>query len=150
MVSYISSRHASPTWWTEADKEYAHKTNYETLPHYFQAKVAADEHLVALAHKRVTGGDKSFQAINLRPGLLTDDAATGKVWLGKTSTQGKISRADVAGVAAALLDRNDTRGYYDLLQGDTPIKEAVEELVKINHDGIEGEDLERIYAGKSA
>lgn len=149
MVSYISSRRNPAPWWSDADKAYAHKTNTESLPHYFKAKVAADEHLVALAHERAQKGDTTFQAINLRPGLLSDDPATGKVWLGKTSTQGKISRAEVAAVAAALLARDDTRGYYDLLEGDTPIEEAIEDLVKTGHDGLQGEDLERIYAGKN-
>lgn len=146
MVSYISSRHGRPSWWSDADQAYANKTNNEVLPHYFKAKVAADEHLVALAHKRAAQGDKEFQAINLRPGSLTDDDPTGKVSLGKTSTQGKVTRGDVAAVAAALLDRKDTQGWYDLLQGDVPVTRAVEELVSSKHDGLEGEDLERIYA----
>lgn len=148
MVSYISSRRNPAPWWTEADKEYAEKTNTKTLPTYYQAKVAADEHLVRLAHQRAQGGDTAFQAINLRPGTLSDDSATGKVKLGKTATQGKVSRADVAAVAAALLERNDTRGWYDLLEGETSIDEAVDEAVRGGHDGIEGEDLERIYAGE--
>ncbi|KAL1296932.1 hypothetical protein AAFC00_004539 [Neodothiora populina] len=149
MVSYLSSRKNAAPWWTEADKENAHKVNYEILPDYYKAKVAADEHLLAVAHKRASGGDKQFQAINLRPGNLADDAPTGKVWLGKTSSKGKIPRGDVAAVAAALIERNDTRGWYDLLEGETPIAQAIDELVKSGHDDVEGEDLDRIYAGKA-
>ncbi len=57
-----------------------------------------------------------------------------------------MPREDVAAVAAALLDREDTRGWFDLLQGDTSIAEAIDELVKNGHDGLQGEDLDRIYA----
>ena len=49
----------------------------------------ADEHLAALAHKR-NREDPAFQAIDLRPGTLTDEAATGKVKLGKTSARGQV------------------------------------------------------------
>ena len=150
IVSYISSRHGRPSWWSDEDQKNSTKFNTEILPDYFKAKVAADEHLLALAHKRSSQGDSIFQAINLRPGALTDDPATGRVTLGKTGVQGSVPRADVAAVAAALLDRNDTRGWYDLLEGDAPIDQAVEALVQTSHDGTEGEDLERIYAGTPA
>jgi hypothetical protein len=43
------------------------------------------------------------------------------------------------------LARDDTRGWYDLLQGDDDIEKAIDELVKEGFDGIEGEDLERIH-----
>lgn len=49
-------------------------------------------------------------------------------------------------MAAALLERDDTRGWYDLLQGDDNVEDAIDALVKEKFDGIEGEDLERIYA----
>jgi hypothetical protein len=58
------------------------------LPAYHKAKVEADEHLEALAKKRADSGDNEFQAINLRPGTLTDAPATGKVMLGKTPSRG--------------------------------------------------------------
>ena len=56
-----------------------------------------------------------------------------------------VPREDVARVAAALLDRDDTRGWFDLLEGDDSIDEAVEKLVQNNHNGLEGEDLEHIW-----
>jgi hypothetical protein len=143
------------------------------LPHYYKAKVEADEHLEALTKKRLDSGDTDFQAINLRPGTLTDAPGTGKVKLGKTSSRGSqslslcfprgtncfvhdasmltpplnvgVPREDVARVAAALLERTDTRGWFDLLEGDDSIEEAVEKVVKTNHNGLEGEDLERIW-----
>ncbi|EXJ91479.1 hypothetical protein A1O3_00027 [Capronia epimyces CBS 606.96] len=146
MVSYIASRRGYPPWWTEEDRKSADHVNHKVLPHYFQAKVEADEHLEALAQKRRDGGDKVFQAINLRPGSLTDTPGTGRVTLGKTSARGNVPRADVAAVAAALLSRNDTRGWFDLLEGEVPIDEAIDQLVQNGHDGLEGEDLQRIHA----
>lgn len=88
MVSYIASRKNYPPWWTDEDKKAADHVNQDVLPHYFQAKVEADEHLEALAKKRLDSGDKAFQAINLRPGTLTDKPGTGKVLLGKTPSRG--------------------------------------------------------------
>lgn len=49
-------------------------------------------------------------------------------------------------MAAALLERDNTRGWYDLLQGDDSIDSAIDALVKEGFDGIEGENLDRIYA----
>lgn len=147
MVSYVASRHGRPSWWNDEDWKAAQHVNTEVLPAYFKAKVEADEHLLALTKKRMDGDkDGKFQMINLRPGTLTDELGTGKVSLGKTQSRGKISREDVARCAVALLERNDTRGYFDLLNGDEAIGEAVQRLVKESHDGTEGEDMQRIYA----
>ncbi|KAF4547957.1 putative NAD(P)H-binding protein 1 [Elsinoe fawcettii] len=145
MVSYIASRRGTPPWWNDDDRAAADKVNNEILPHYFKAKVEADEHLLAETERRRKQGDDKFQMINLRPGTLTDDAATGKVNLGKTSARGAVTREDVAIVADALLAREDTKGYFDLLNGDEEVETAVARLVKEGHDGIEGEDLEKIY-----
>ncbi len=146
MVSYIGSRKGRAPWWSDEDWKSAQHVNNEVLPHYFKAKVEADEHLAALAKKRKENDDVKFQAINLRPGSLTDSQATGKVKLGQTASRGGVPRADVAAVAAALLERNDTDGWYDLLEGPDDIESAIEELVKNKHDGMEGEDLQRIYS----
>lgn len=145
MISYIASRHGTPPWWNDKDVEAANHVNTKVLPAYFAAKVEADEHFAAATKKR-NGKDPEFQAINLRPGTLKDDPSDGKVLLGKTGARGDVSRESVARVAAALLERDDTRGWYDLINGDEPIEEAVERLVKEKWDGIEGEDLQRIYA----
>ena len=149
MVSYIASRRNRAPWWSDEDWKAAQHVNNEVLPHYFKAKVEADEHLAALAKRRRDNGDTKFQAIDLRPGTLTDSKATGKVKLGQTSSRGSISRADVAAVAAALLERSDTNGWYDLLEGSDEIPAAVDHLVKDHHDGIAGEDLARIYSRAS-
>ena len=144
MVSYIASRRGYPKWWNQEDIQAADKVNQEILPHYFEAKVEADEHLAALG-KRRRQSDPTFQDINLRPGTLTDGLAE-KISLGRISSRGKVSRTTVAEVAAALLARDDTRGWYDLLDGEQDIEQAIDVLVKENFDGIAGEDLDRIYA----
>lgn len=148
MVSYIASRRNRPSWWTDGDWESAQKVNTEVLKNYFEAKVEADEFLVAQAEKRRRrGGDNTtpFQYIDLRPGSLTDDPMTGRVLLGKTPASGKVTREDVAQVAVRLLERGDTNGYYDLLNGEEAIDEAVERVVREGWNSLEGEDLDRIH-----
>lgn len=62
----------------------------------------------------------------LRPGRLTDDPATGHVALGPDVARGDVTRADVAAVLAAVLDRPDTVGQqWNLVGGDVPLDEAV-------------------------
>ena len=77
---------------------------------------------------------------------MTEGEEKGLITLGHTKSRGGVRRADVAATAAALLERDDTRGWYDLLEGDTPIKQAVEEVVTKGVDCFEGEDEEDIYA----
>jgi hypothetical protein len=72
--------------------DYILQVNTEILPAYFKAKVEADEHIVALAYER-NKTDPSFQAINLRPGTLSDEPPTGKIHIGRTSSRGKVSRS---------------------------------------------------------
>lgn len=145
IVSYIASRRNRAPWWTEEDWKSAQHDNNEVLPDYYKAKVEADEYLAALAKKR-NETDPYFQAITLRPGSLSDDPATGKVLMGKTPSRGAVCRGDVAAAAAALLKRNDTTRWIDLLEGDTEIDTAVDDLIKDKVDCIEGEDLDRIYS----
>ena len=62
----------------------------------------------------------------IRPGRLTDDAATGLVDLGPGVTRGDVTRADVAAVVAAVLDSDRTIGkQWGLVGGDTPVADAV-------------------------
>ncbi len=66
----------------------------------------------------------------LRPGRLTDDPATGLVALGDVA-RGEVTRADVAAVLAALLDDPATIGHqWSLVEGDTPIAEAIGQLTR--------------------
>lgn len=62
----------------------------------------------------------------LRPGALTDDAATGLVTLAPEAGRGSVSRSDVAAVLAALLESGaGVRQTLELRAGQTPVREAV-------------------------
>jgi uncharacterized protein YbjT (DUF2867 family) len=62
----------------------------------------------------------------IRPGRLTDDAATGLVALGPDVGRGDVTRADVAAVLAAVLDEPGTIGkQWNLVNGETPVAQAV-------------------------
>lgn len=120
------------------------RTNTEILPTYAKAKQEADEYMTALAARRKQDQDsRPFQAINLRPGILTDQPATRKVELGITAQgRGSVTREDVAIVADLLLARADTEGWIDLVNGDIKVVEAVERVARERIDAVEGEDVE--------
>jgi uncharacterized protein YbjT (DUF2867 family) len=86
---------------------------------YLRAKAAAEADL--------RGRDLDWTI--LRPGGLTDDAATGTVRLEPHVDSGKVARDDVAAVLVALLDEPRTAGRtLELVGGDTPIADAVARL----------------------
>ncbi|MCD0451503.1 SDR family oxidoreductase [Actinocorallia sp. API 0066] len=65
----------------------------------------------------------------LRPGLLTDDPATGLVTLAPATGRGPVPRADVAAVIAALLTSGAAvHQTLELIGGETPVPDAVEDL----------------------
>lgn len=83
---------------------------------YLQAKHDADEKL------RASGLDFTI----IRPGGLTDDAATGNVSIAQHLDRSEIPRDDVATVLLAVLGADNTIGKdFDLMGGQTPIDEAV-------------------------
>ncbi|KAJ5105580.1 hypothetical protein NUU61_002927 [Penicillium alfredii] len=146
MVSYMGSRRTQPSWMPDDQWAGLVRTNTEVLPTYAKAKLEADEYMTALAARRKrdpAASARSFQAINLRPGILTDEPATRNVELGKTPRgRGHVSREDVAIVADQLLARADTEGWYDLVNGDLPVEQAVERVAKEKIDAVEGEDVD--------
>lgn len=86
---------------------------------YMQVKKKADVHLVA------SGLDFAI----VRPGTLSDDAATGHVSAGLAVPYGTIPRGDVAAFMAELIDRpNVINTIIELAPGDTPITQAVSNL----------------------
>ena len=81
--------------------------------HYAEAKAAADAHL--------RGTDLDWTILG--PGSLTLDPATGRI---AVDTEGKVSREDVAAVAAAALAEDATiKRTIEFNNGDTPIAEAI-------------------------
>jgi hypothetical protein len=135
MVSYLASRRARPTWWSDDAWAAAQHLNDKILPDYYRAKVAADEALYAAAKQR-----PGFAAINLRPGTLTLDPA-GPVELGKTGhSKGNVSRESVARVADLLLASEGVGNtWLDLLDGEEDAEKAVERVVKDGVNAAEGE-----------
>jgi uncharacterized protein YbjT (DUF2867 family) len=62
----------------------------------------------------------------VRPTSLTDDDAVGTVTLAESANGGPVTRADVAAVLAALIERAGRGGRtLELTGGDTPIADAV-------------------------
>lgn len=66
----------------------------------------------------------------LRPGRLVDEPATGRVTLAERVERADVTRADVARVVAAVLDDPRTvRHQWELVNGPTPVADAVDALV---------------------
>jgi hypothetical protein len=137
MVSYLASRRAQPAWWSDDAWAAAQHVNNQILPHYYRAKLAADEALYLAAKKR-----PGFAAINLRPGTLTLEPA-GPVELGKTGhSTGNVSRETVARVADLLLASEGLGNtWLDLLDGEEEAEKAVERVVKEGVNAAEGEEI---------
>lgn len=93
----------------------------ETWAAYMRAKTAAEEDL--------RSRDRLDWTI-LRPGGLTNDAATGQVTLSEPPLErGQVTRGDVAAVLAALLDApNTVHRTLMLTEGPTPVDKAVAAL----------------------
>ncbi|KAK1148676.1 hypothetical protein N8T08_008561 [Aspergillus melleus] len=146
LISWLGSRRVHPRWMSSADWAGVQNVFNNVLPAYAKAKLEADEYMTALAARRkkqVAAGEAGpIQAINLRPGTLTDEPATGKVELGVTPGRSKVTREDVAIVADRLLARADTDGWFDLVNGEEPVDEAVERVVREKVDAVEGEDVD--------
>lgn len=89
----------------------------EKLHHYLQAKRNADEHLK----------NSGLSYTIVRPGQLTNDDGTGKVAASsRLEDFGSIPRQDVARVLLAALDSDTTvNRVFDVVSGDTPVREAL-------------------------
>ncbi|MFC3041885.1 SDR family oxidoreductase [Virgibacillus xinjiangensis] len=65
----------------------------------------------------------------VHPGILTNDDATGKVSAAEKVQRGEVPREDVAEVLYQTLQTSSTIGKaFQVVSGDTPVKEAVESL----------------------
>ena len=85
---------------------------------YLVAKQAADEYLQS--------SDLTYTIV--RPGALTNDAATERVKTARKLDRGEITRADVAHVLVAALDTESTYGTtFELLEGEESIEDALED-----------------------
>lgn len=67
----------------------------------------------------------------LRPGRLTDEEPTGRVALGPDVRRDAVTRADVAAVIAAVVDRPDAVGrQWNLVAGEVPVDQALETAIR--------------------
>ena len=90
----------------------------EAMRPYLRAKARADERL------RESGLDWTI----IRPGSLTDGEGTGRISASESlGGRGEIPREDVAATFAAALEEGNTSGKtFEILSGDTPIREALQ------------------------
>ncbi|OJJ68243.1 hypothetical protein ASPBRDRAFT_199375 [Aspergillus brasiliensis CBS 101740] len=144
LISFPASRRKPAPWWDSRDvKDYTSEKN--SYPDIADAKLQSDEYLVAMSRKRKLQDSSGFQAISLRPSWLLTSPGTGRVHLGKTRALGQIPIQDVAAVAVGLLSREDTHGWYDLVQGNDRIDEAIDKAVRDGINSIDGENVEEMY-----
>ena len=105
-----------------ADDDTAASGSDEVFAAYLRAKAAADDALRARS---------GLNSTIVRPGLLTDEAGTGRIRVAESTGRGSIPRADVAAVLVALLDAPATGGVtFEVISGDTPIADAVSTLAR--------------------
>jgi uncharacterized protein YbjT (DUF2867 family) len=91
----------------------------DALRDYLEAKLAADEHL--------RESDLTYTIV--RPGALTDEPATGRIEAARRVERGEITRADVARTLVAALEVENTHGRtFELIEGDEPIEDALEDI----------------------
>ncbi|WP_271392834.1 SDR family oxidoreductase [Aequorivita sinensis] len=90
------------------------------LKDYLKAKQNADQHLV----------NSGLEYSIVRPGALNNEVGKGKIVLGnKLNQQGEISRQDVAETLIGSLESSVARNKtFEILQGDTQIKSALEKI----------------------
>lgn len=92
----------------------------EVFKAYLKAKAEADEAL----------RNSGIAYTILKPGRLTDETGTGKVYLAPDLSRGEVPREDVAAVLVELLETPEAAGHQlDLITGNTPIKEAVKKAI---------------------
>ncbi|MEV6275267.1 NAD(P)-binding oxidoreductase [Nocardia sp. NPDC051832] len=111
------SRFALVSVFPEAGRDRETSAGFE---HYMRVKKTADVYLTR------TGLDWLI----VRPGTLLDDPGTGRVTAGPAIEYGSVPRDDVAAFLAAALHRPELgRVIVELTGGDTPVADAITQLV---------------------
>ncbi|AXI38728.1 NAD(P)-dependent oxidoreductase [Bacillaceae bacterium ZC4] len=88
----------------------------EKIKHYYVAKHYADRFLV----------QSRLNYTIVRPGALLDEKGTGKIKIAENLERAAIPREDVASVIfASIMEKNTFRRSFDLVSGNTPIREAL-------------------------
>jgi nucleoside-diphosphate-sugar epimerase len=123
---------AVPEWYDENDKQRSDRV-WGAIGVYMKAKLDADTELV-------TGNEKrKLKYTIVRPGQLTEEPGVGTVNAGKVHLGSPISRVDVAQTIIEVIKNEGTIGMaFDIVGGDVPIKNAVEEVVAKKQDTFQG------------
>lgn len=122
----------APDWYDQSDKERSDR-GWNAIGHYMQMKFEADRNL------RAENGQRNLKYTIVRPGALTLEPAKGTIKAGKVHLGSSISREDVAAVVAEALNNDGTIGLaFDILGGETPIKQAVQQVIEKKEDNFEG------------
>ena len=88
----------------------------EKLRHYLRAKAEADHHLM----------ESGLPYTIIQPGRLTEEHGTGLIAAGTDIGYGEIPRDDVAAVIVAALDEpHSVNRRFGILEGETPVAEAL-------------------------
>lgn len=123
MVSATDLRDTSkgyPEYYNEASRKLSDRM-YQAIPAYMKYKRLADLDLYAR---------KSLRFTIIRPGGLTDEKTDGRCELGRPQL-GKVPRETVGEVIlATMLNKGSYGQVWDLMEGPTPIGEAVEQAVE--------------------
>ncbi|KAK4983945.1 hypothetical protein LTR50_006897 [Elasticomyces elasticus] len=121
-----------PEWYNDNDRQSSDRV-WGAIGPYMHAKFAADRNLVT------QNGRRGLEYTIVRPGRLTEDTARGTVAAGKVHLGEAVSREDVAHVVVACIKNDGTRGMaFDVVGGDTPVEQAIAEVVKTQADTFAG------------
>ncbi|KAK4632487.1 UPF0659 protein [Fulvia fulva] len=121
-----------PEWYNDEDRDRSNKV-WGAIGPYMHAKFAADRSLVTENDRR--GLDYTI----VRPGGLSQDPAKGTIAAGKVHLNTTISREDVAAAVVEIMKNEGTKGLaIDMVGGDTPVRDAIADVVKGRVDGFEG------------
>lgn len=128
----VRDKDKEPEWYKDEDRERSAKMR-NAIGRYVEAKFQADKSLVT------ENGRRKLDYTIVRPGGLSEDKGTGKIAAGKVSLVPSIPREDVARVIFAAINNPKTIGLaFDVVGGDTPVEEAIEEVASKKIDTFEG------------
>ena len=127
------TKNAYPDWYDEESKMRSDKV-WGAIGVYMEAKYQADRNL------RTANGKRGLDYTIVRPGGLSSEPGAGKIAAGRVGLERTISREDVAAVVIECIKNNGTIGLaFDVVGGETPIAQAVREVVDGRQDTFEGQ-----------
>ncbi|KAH0149971.1 NAD(P)-binding protein, partial [Aureobasidium melanogenum] len=122
----------TPEWYNDDDNAVS-KRMWGAIGVYCEAKLAADRDLVT------QNGRRKLDYTIVRPGSLNTDKGSGKVAAGKVHLGNSVSREDIAEVIVQCIKNPSTIGLaFDVVGGETPIPQAIEEVASQKIDTFEG------------